>query len=182
MTEIRRVWTYFRAGHGTYIAFFLTMTNFILIAYNFVPAIRDVLGIALFLTIFITVYVPLAVIVGYFHYKKQLPTEQALTAIRQPFRDRILGGKEVLHLEHHMHQMQIHLRGMELTNEIATKLGIDSSKLHSADEFKAIELIIQRLDLLSQHQKASEIMKNLPMDNNVDGKDDDVRIVKREER
>jgi hypothetical protein len=104
--------------------------------------------------------------VGYFHYKTQLPIEQAMSAVRSPYRDKLLGGKEELSLQHHVIQMDHHIRSMRLMNEIATKLGIDPGFLHTDEEFKSLETMRQRLYLLLQHEKASIIMRSFPLDNN----------------
>lgn len=77
---LQRRWLDFRNGHSIYLAFLLTFVNFILITYNFaisrVPALESLVSnIWVFVLLFIVVYVPAAVVIGYYHRKKQYSVE-----------------------------------------------------------------------------------------------------------
>ena len=76
---IRRRWLDFRNGHSIYLVFLLTLVNFILIVYNFailkVPLISSFLNLPLFVIIFFLIYVPLAIIIGYWHRRNQYAVE-----------------------------------------------------------------------------------------------------------
>ena len=76
---IRRRWLDFRNGHSVYLVFLLTLVNFILIVYNFailkIPALSTFLNLPLFVLIFFLVYVPLAIIIGYWHRRNQYAVE-----------------------------------------------------------------------------------------------------------
>ena len=76
---IRRRWLDFRNGHSIYLVFLLTLVNFILIVYNFavlkIPALSTSLNLPLFVLIFFLVYVPLAIIIGYWHKRNQYAVE-----------------------------------------------------------------------------------------------------------
>jgi hypothetical protein len=76
---VRRRWLDFRNGHSVYLVFLLTLVNFILIVYNFailkVPALSTFLNLPLFILIFFLVYVPLAIIIGYWHRRNQYTVE-----------------------------------------------------------------------------------------------------------
>lgn len=75
-------WFEFRLGHGTYLGFFLSFVNFMLITYNlFLEKFLDVnifgglLGFGLILTI---IYIPVCIIFGYFHVVKQMKYDSGM--------------------------------------------------------------------------------------------------------
>lgn len=77
---LQRRWLDFRNGHSIYLAFVLTFVNFILITYNFaIERISFLQGIidntVVFAILFIVVYVPAAILIGYYHRKKQYVIE-----------------------------------------------------------------------------------------------------------
>jgi hypothetical protein len=81
---IRRRWLDFRNGHSIYLVFLLTLVNFILIVYNFailkIPLLSTYLNLPLFVLIFFLVYVPMAIIIGYWHRRNQYAVEnEAMT-------------------------------------------------------------------------------------------------------
>ena len=81
---IRRRWLDFRNGHGIYLVFLLSIVNFILIVYNFaivkIPVLSTFLNLPLFVLIFFLVYVPMAIIIGYWHRRNQYAVEnEAMT-------------------------------------------------------------------------------------------------------
>lgn len=74
-------WLDFRQGHGIYLAFFIYFADTILIQYNLLidrlSFLDPFLGanITGFAIIFIALYVPLAIIIGYWHRKSQWTVE-----------------------------------------------------------------------------------------------------------
>lgn len=77
---IQRRWLDFRNGHSIYLVFILTFVNFILITYNFaIERITFLQGIIdntlVFAALFIAVYIPTAILIGYYHRKKQYVIE-----------------------------------------------------------------------------------------------------------
>jgi hypothetical protein len=74
-------WLDFRQGHGIYLAFFIYFADTILIQYNLLidrlPLLDPFLGASIigFAIIFIALYVPLAIIIGYWHRKSQWTVE-----------------------------------------------------------------------------------------------------------
>ena len=77
---MQRRWLDFRNGHSIYLAFILTFVNFILITYNFAVTRIPVLGgiadnIFAFTALFIAIYIPAAITIGYWHRKKQYSVE-----------------------------------------------------------------------------------------------------------
>jgi len=86
-TFLRRRWLDFRNGHSIYLAFLLTFINFILITYNF--AIKQLpfgigghLNLPIFVLIFIFIYAPSSILIGFWHRKHQYSVENE-TLIRE---------------------------------------------------------------------------------------------------
>lgn len=78
---IRRRWLDFRNGHSIYLIFAMTFANFITIQYGLlidrVPQLNAIFtSIWFFATIFIVSYLPLAMVIGYWHRKSQWSVEQ----------------------------------------------------------------------------------------------------------
>ena len=76
---IRRRWLDFRNGHSIYLVFLLTLVNFILIVYNFailkIPFISSFLNLPLFVVFFFLIYIPAAILIGYWHRRNQYAVE-----------------------------------------------------------------------------------------------------------
>ena len=76
---IRRRWLDFRNGHSIYLVFLLTLVNFILIVYNFailkISFISSFLNLPLFVVIFFLIYIPAAILIGYWHRRNQYAVE-----------------------------------------------------------------------------------------------------------
>lgn len=77
----RRRWLDFRQGHSIYLIFIMTFANFITIQYKLllekIPSIDTITGgnIIVFAVIFVALYVPLSIIIGYWHRKSQWKVE-----------------------------------------------------------------------------------------------------------
>ena len=90
-TRILRLWTYFRRGHSTYLAFLLSFANFLAIQYRlvieYVPAFKGLFTrLHVFVLIFFLTYVPIAVIIGWLDYKKfSVPVELEVRARADPW-------------------------------------------------------------------------------------------------
>jgi hypothetical protein len=69
----------FRNGHSIYLIFLLTFTNFILITYNFaikqIPILGDTISLPLFIVLFALFYIPVSMLIGYWHRKHQYSVE-----------------------------------------------------------------------------------------------------------
>ena len=81
---IKRRWLDFRNGHSIYLAFLLNLVNFILIVYNFailkIPILSSFLSLPLFVVIFFLIYIPTAILIGYWHRRNQYAVEtEAMT-------------------------------------------------------------------------------------------------------
>jgi hypothetical protein len=78
---LRRRWLDFRNGHSIYLIFAMTFANFVTIQYKLlidkVPSLDWLFNsIWIFAIIFIAIYVPLGIIIGYWHRKSQWTVEQ----------------------------------------------------------------------------------------------------------
>ncbi len=77
----RRRWLDFRNGHSVYLIFLMTFANFVTIQYGLlidqVPFLKNLFeSIWLFAIIYVSVYVPVAIVIGYWHRKTQWRVEQ----------------------------------------------------------------------------------------------------------
>jgi hypothetical protein len=77
----RRRWLDFRQGHTIYLVFAMTFLNFITIQYALliekIPTLKPVFGNPwIFAVVFISFYMPLAIVIGYWHRKSQWKVEQ----------------------------------------------------------------------------------------------------------
>jgi len=77
----RRRWLDFRNGHSIYLVFAMTFANFITIQYQLLidrlPYLAGIFdSILIFAMVFILAYVPLSIVLGYWHRKSQWKVEQ----------------------------------------------------------------------------------------------------------
>lgn len=78
---MRRRWLDFRQGHAIYLVFAMTFLNFVTIQYALlidrIPILNSVFSnLWIFALVFIAVYMPLAIVIGYWHRKTQWKVEQ----------------------------------------------------------------------------------------------------------
>jgi len=76
----RILWLDGRIGHTTYLMFFLTFVNFIIISFNFLiednTMLQDIIpSMWIFTIVFIITYIPISVLIGRWHRYTQLSTE-----------------------------------------------------------------------------------------------------------
>ena len=86
---IRRRWWEFRQGHSIYLIFLLTFMNFILTSYRLlierITIFKELIpDLWIFALLFIVVYLPAAVLIGYWHRKTQLRVETTITLQQNP--------------------------------------------------------------------------------------------------
>ena len=86
---IRRRWWEFRQGHSIYLIFVLTFINFILIAYRLliekVTYFKEIIPeLWIFAVLFISIYIPTSILIGYWHRKTQLKIESTLIQQQNP--------------------------------------------------------------------------------------------------
>ena len=86
---IRRRWWEFRQGHSIYLIFMLTFINFILISYRLliekITIFKELIPeLWIFALIFISVYIPAAILIGVWHRRTQLRVETTLVNQQNP--------------------------------------------------------------------------------------------------
>ena len=85
----RRRWWEFRQGHSIYLVFVLTFINFILISYRLlierVSAFKEIVpDLWIFAVLFIVIYAPSAILIGFWHRRTQLRVETTLIQQQNP--------------------------------------------------------------------------------------------------
>lgn len=91
----RRRWWEFRQGHSIYLVFVLTFINFILISYRLlierVTIFKEIVPeLWIFALLFIIIYAPSAVLIGYWHRRTQLRIETSLIQQQNPVLARMI--------------------------------------------------------------------------------------------
>ena len=91
---IRRRWLNFRHGHGMYLYFAIGFANFILIFQRLlverVESLNDFFPhLWMFAVVFVLVYIPVAILVGWWHNRTQMSVEQETFLRQNPFQARI---------------------------------------------------------------------------------------------
>ena len=87
---LRRRWLDFRNGHTLYLVFLMGFANFILIFHRLfierVPFLEDIFSnLWVFALFFVVVYVPTAVLVGFWHKRTQMKVEMEVLTRQNPF-------------------------------------------------------------------------------------------------
>lgn len=95
MDWARRRWWEFRQGHGIYLVFVLTFINFILISYRLliekVTIFKEIVPeLWIFALLFIIIYAPSAVLIGYWHRRTQLRVETTMIQQQNPILARMI--------------------------------------------------------------------------------------------
>ena len=86
---IRRRWLDFRQGHGLYLIFAMSFANFILIFYRLLIEQIEILDqifsdLWIFALVFLIMYIPVAVLVGFWHRRTQIKVEGELILRQNP--------------------------------------------------------------------------------------------------
>ena len=86
----RKRWFDGRSGNSIYLIFGLTFVNFVIIAYRFLiekdSVFEEIFGsMWIFGLIFLVTYIPISIIIGYWHRKTQVKVEQTLKYFEAPF-------------------------------------------------------------------------------------------------
>lgn len=86
--KVKKLWLYFRGGHGAYLAFLFSFVNFILLFYRLLiePLDNSIFFNRLieFAIFFVVTYVPVAILVGYWHRKTQFKVEDDVKFLKNP--------------------------------------------------------------------------------------------------
>jgi len=86
---IRRRWFDFRQGHSIYLIFAMAFANFVLIFYRLLIEQVEILGnifssLWLFIVAFLLFYIPVALLIGYWHRKTQMRVEAEQSMRQNP--------------------------------------------------------------------------------------------------
>lgn len=87
---IGRRWLEFRIGHGTYLMFAIGFVNFISIQHGLVETINKNIPLWLFSLLVLAVLVPIAIVIGRLHQKKQFATESVYQTNLNPYTFKIV--------------------------------------------------------------------------------------------
>ena len=87
---LRRRWVDGRTGHATYLMFALTLANFVLITHRFLiekdPLLEELISdLWIFGLIFLISYIPVSMIIGFWHRKTQLSVENSIKYLENPY-------------------------------------------------------------------------------------------------
>ena len=93
--KVRKLWLYFRLGHGNYISFTLSFFNFVILAYRFLiePNLEQfslIGNLTTFGIIFVIIYVPISILIGYWHRVTQLKVDLDMRFTRNIFLAKIM--------------------------------------------------------------------------------------------
>ena len=71
----RDLWSYFKSGHSGYFTFILSLSNFVVLQYNFfverIPFLKQIIPrMSTFIILFSLIYFPIAIIMGYYEIKR----------------------------------------------------------------------------------------------------------------
>ena len=85
----RRRWVNFRFGHSGYLIFIMSFANFILISYRLlverVETLSEIFSsLWMFVIVFTILYIPTAILIGYWHHKTQVKIETELLHSQDP--------------------------------------------------------------------------------------------------
>jgi len=79
----RVLWLDGRLGHTTYLMFFLTFINFIIISFNFLiednTYLQEIIpSMWIFIIVFVITYIPISILIGRWHRFTQVRTEHSI--------------------------------------------------------------------------------------------------------
>ena len=86
---VRKLWWDGRMGHSTYLIFFLTFVNFILVTYSYLiegdPIFQKFISdLWLFSIIFVILYFPVSILIGRWHTYTQISVEMTIKMLEDP--------------------------------------------------------------------------------------------------
>jgi uncharacterized membrane protein YhaH (DUF805 family) len=87
--KTRVLWLDGRIGHTTYLMFFLTFVNFIIISFNFLiednTTLQNIIpSMWIFTIAFIVTYIPISILIGRWHRYTQIKTEHSILIESNP--------------------------------------------------------------------------------------------------
>ena len=133
--RIRKTWLFFRYGHSLYFSLFLSFVTFVLLSYRFIiePNLEKIpffSNLTTFALIFTSIYIPLAIIIGYWHRTTQLKVETDIKFLRNKLLSEVFG---VLMDIHSGNASEKQIKELESTLEKIAKKGYIKTSI-SKDE------------------------------------------------
>jgi hypothetical protein len=73
--KLRDLWIYFKAGHGGYLVYTMSIMNFVVLQHrlliSYIPFLDQYLNrLSTFIIFFVLTYIPLAIVIGYYEFRK----------------------------------------------------------------------------------------------------------------
>lgn len=85
-----RRWLEFRIGYGTYLMFLIGFVNFISIQHGLIETINEAVPLWLFSILVLIILIPISVVIGKLHQKKQFATESVYQTNLHPYTFRMV--------------------------------------------------------------------------------------------
>lgn len=117
----RQIWFEFRTGHSFYLIFFLSFGTFITVQYKLLFEQVDFLNelfpdIVTFVVVFVGIYIPLAIIIGHLHLRKQIPVESIRLTEENPLTYETLAkSKDLFNIQYRVFEIGMFI---ELVKEL----------------------------------------------------------------
>ena len=147
---IKRSWLYFRTGYATYLVFIVGLSNFLLLLYNFTP-FKDYLDFTPFAILVVILLLPLGIIIGRLHFRKQHGTEMIISTDKNPYMYKIVpNSKDVL-------LVKAMINDLEISKVIINHVIKDNVTLEKY--FETANKSIAGLNKLLEGKSSTEILK-----------------------
>ena len=94
---LRKMWWDGRMGHSSYLMFALQLSNFLLIAYNFLLEGNKIFetyvtNLWVFVTITMILYIPISILIGKWHTDTQIRVEMTMKMFEDPITAKMIKG------------------------------------------------------------------------------------------
>lgn len=87
---IGRRWVEFVRGYSGYLTFILNFGTFVTVLYGLAPYVSETVKFPFFVGMIVMIVLPLAVLIGHIHFKKQYPIEQEVGLTKSPYTYKIV--------------------------------------------------------------------------------------------
>lgn len=166
---IKRRFYDFRNGHGTYLIYFISFMQFVIVSYSLYisghPSLTAIFPTVYhWIVIFLATYLPAAILIGHLHLKKQLPTEAKQNTEANPFTYYASPGKElqyslpaaIIGYEKQLQSMTMHNQLIDFYEKTFQAQGMMK---WSKQDFAEIERLKSMAERLLKGESISEIAK-----------------------
>ena len=149
---IQKLWQTFRIGQTTYVSFMIGLINFVLILYKLggIDKYIDPLPFAILIAV---ILVPLGIILGIIHLKKQIPTEAKIMTHHNPYIYKAIpASKETMEIKYQMwnfEQVQVANNFIEFQSDMNKKLWTALNELTGKDIFTKDDM--DKMDMIKNN-------------------------------